>query len=146
MTRTKDSTLRKKTAEILEKNGWIVENTQHWQSFANKDDKEGKKGVRKDFGGFADMIAWDCDRAIAIQVTTRAQRKAHYEKILGNEKARRWDDAPSRGIELWCWRKQSNGRWEYRAETVWTDAPYHRFTDETPEACGAKPAWWPKAE
>ena len=72
------------------------------------------RGRRRDFAGFADILAWKPDWSVpgmlAIQSCMEQHLVPHMESMGNNEKLYGFM-SPTRRIELWCWAKRKrNGR------------------------------------
>jgi hypothetical protein len=82
--------------------GYVVVRVEYWNPFAR---------VRKDFGGFADLIVFSA-RALpaiwAVQVTTRPNILARLKKIKQNAAAREWVRA-GLGLVIQGWDSRSLG-------------------------------------
>lgn len=92
--------------KALRELGYTVERVEHWNHYAKK---------RYDFGGFADLIAYNDYETLAVQATTNSNRGKRVAKIAASERAARWARAPGRRIEVWGWRKLG-GKWEPKIE------------------------------
>ena len=82
-----------RTLEYIRRHGWVADKVEMFNPYA------GKFGQRKDFLGFADIIALGEDSIIAIQ-STGQDFAGHHRKLTDDENA-----APN--IQLWL---QNGGR------------------------------------
>lgn len=60
--------------------------------------------MRKDFLGFADIIAIKGDETLAIQVCGKDFAE-HMQKLQENENVPIWKAGKNRRVEIWGWRK-----------------------------------------
>ena len=67
-----------------------------------------RHGMRKDFGGFADVLAWHVEKpgVLAIQSCTESHMNPHKEKLEMLPRVGEWVDSRSRRLELWVWAKR----------------------------------------
>jgi len=84
----------------LRDKGYEVDVVERWISFG------GKGGIRKDFGGFADLIAYNADHTLAIQVTTKENVNARIKKVKGMETLDKWLSAHHRHFIVHGWAKR----------------------------------------
>ena len=61
--------------------------------------------IKKDLFGFADLIAFNHNQTVLVQVTTASNLAARVKKILASRRARRWVDSPERYVEVHGWRE-----------------------------------------
>ncbi len=86
----------------LEKEGCLVEITEHWNAFARK---------RNDLFGFIDLLAILDGRIYGIQTTSASNARARIKKILDSPK---FDQVYAAGIKVVVhgWKKNKSNRWE----------------------------------
>lgn len=60
---------------------------------------------RFDLFGVFDVLAFDDDRTIGVQVTTASNAAAHFAKLNADARCRRWINGPMRYAELHVWRR-----------------------------------------
>ena len=123
------SVLSARTQKYLYENGFFSDTVERWVTFG------GRGGVRKDYCGFADLIAFGHGRFLAVQVCSQNSLTEHLGKIKSVESSRAW---VKNGGEVWvfAWRKVKSGgsrrHWEprlfrYRA----TDSGYEFIEEES---------------
>lgn len=91
-----------RSKEELEKHGYVVGKTeQPWNQFSK---------VRKDFCGFADLIAFHPDKndVLAVQCCSDngGDVSAHVKKLTALDSVRKWIKQPCRRLEIWGWGKR----------------------------------------
>lgn len=57
----------------------------------------------KDLFGFADVIGFDADEVLLVQVTDNTNFAARVTKVLASELARDWVAVEGRTLEVWGW-------------------------------------------
>lgn len=101
-----DSPLSRSLKYLREK-GYVAEKVEKWNAYAK---------IRQDFGGFADIIAFNETETIAIQATTTPNILARESKIMELPKLQRWLLSPYRRVEIHGWAK----RGERGKRKTWT--------------------------
>lgn len=84
-----------RTKRYWEAKGYIVENVE--KRVPNN------PHITQDFGGFADLIAYDDEETIAIQATTHANVRARIKKAGGIEAAMKWSMGSHRRFIIQGW-------------------------------------------
>lgn len=92
---------------MLEKEGYLVEITEHWNSFARK---------RKDLFDFIDLLAIKKDAIIGIQTTSASNLSARVKKIQAHPNYPLVKEAGI-AIIVHGWKKNKSNRWEAK-ETI----------------------------
>ena len=87
--------------------GWYVERTEHWDSFARR---------RKDLLGFGDLLCLTTGRAVLVQVTTKSNMSARIKKINGLDTSAHWKQSGGQ-IVVEGWYKQDR-RWQCKSVTL----------------------------
>jgi hypothetical protein len=92
----------------LEKEGYLVEITEHWNSFARK---------RKDLFDFIDLLAIKDKEILGVQTTSASNITARVKKILSNEN---YSIVISSGIKVIVhgWKKNKSNRWELKTKEL----------------------------
>jgi hypothetical protein len=94
------------------KHGLRVDKVEQWVG-------RGRRGVRRDLWGWADLLAFDGEHWIGIQSCTMNNRAAHLKAFRREPKIlaalRDWLHTPTHRAELWAWvqRKSGGGRWAH---------------------------------
>lgn len=73
---------------------------ERWLSFG------GQGGIRKDFGGFADLIAYNAEHTLAVQVTVKEKMLEHVEKVKDNQPLKKWLGSYHRHFVIHGWAKR----------------------------------------
>lgn len=90
-----------RTMRALREDGWTVHRAECYNAYARR---------RYDFGGFADIVAWQRSGGIlAIQCTTMDNRTKRLEKVRTSREAVEWKAAGGK-VQIWSWRKLQVGR------------------------------------
>lgn len=92
------SKLSARTQKLLREQGLISDTVERWITFGMR------RGVRKDFCGFADIIAFGGGRILAVQVCHQNGIKKHMATILANDRALEWVRSGGE-LLLIAWRK-----------------------------------------
>ena len=94
-----------RTKVLLETAGYVVEKTEHWNSFSHH---------RVDLLGVADMIALNGDKLLLVQITDHTNASSHHRKIIQSEKLKLWLQAGGQFV-MYLWKKTGN-RWTYKTK------------------------------
>lgn len=97
-----------RSLKYLRENGYVAEKVEKWNSYAK---------VRQDFGGFADIIAYNEETTLAVQATTTENILARESKIFNLPKLQRWLLSPYRRVEIHGWAKRG-GRGKRKTWTL----------------------------
>lgn len=116
---------------LLKRGGWNAEVVEKWIPWAKRPgeaggEDAGGRGIRRDFGNFADILAWRADRpgVLAIQTHPAASLAEHRRKMLTTpeivEKVRAWLQAGNTfRLEGWGLRGERGCRKLWEAKTEW---------------------------
>ncbi len=102
-----------RSLEVLREMGYVAEVVERFIPRAR---------VRRDLGGFGDVLAWHPALGIlAVQATTGANAAARLAKALREPRLRTWLEAGGR-FAVWSWRKGGARRkrktWTVRVQNV----------------------------
>ena len=84
-----------RTLRTLREAGYTAVVVERWNPHAR---------VRQDLWGWADILAYDQNEIIAIQVCTATDLSRRRQKLLQNPHLRTWLQHPTRRAEIWAWR------------------------------------------
>lgn len=92
----------------LEKQGYLVNITEHWNAFARK---------RKDLFDFIDLLAVKEGEVLGVQATSASNIHARIRKIKDNPN---YPIVSKSGIKIavWGWKKNNKNRWEVKIKTL----------------------------
>lgn len=111
--RRKQVQVTPRSTKYLRSKGYVVEKVERWNHFAK---------VRQDFAGIGDLIAFNEEDVLAVQVTTTPNMKARRHKILAEPRALIWLQAKGRRILIHGWdvRAQDTNRkkWTLSVEEI----------------------------
>ena len=93
-----------RSKKALEKDGYHVEKTEHFNSWAK---------VRIDLWGFCDLLAIRENEILAVQTTSASNMSARVKKILGHDN---YAKVKAAGIKVRVdgWKKNKKGRYEIK--------------------------------
>lgn len=99
------SALSARTQRQLRVEGFVCDSVERWIPFGTKTNAGSVRGgVRRDFCGFADLLAFGHGRFLAVQVCNQNTLAEHLATVGSNKSALQW---VKNGGEVWvaAWRK-----------------------------------------
>ena len=106
-----------RTLKVLRENGYVVDVVERFLSSPN-----GSFGIRKDYCGMFDLIAFNDCEIIGVQCGAVSGHSGHRRKIIESPDVEKWLTVFNRRIEIWSWGKRKerkNGKlWYFKVEEV----------------------------